>query len=136
MAEPLRIRFDEERHAVALADELAGLAPIEVSRNSHAWEVSIDDLQTKGFLVSTLEAVRRTLSGQPSATAVVASTGTRIRCAGNKPDPASRQAPPPLHLADAELDAAVDECLGRAGEVDRHALVCVRRFGARREVRR
>ena len=82
MAEPLRIRFREERHAVALADELAGLAPIEVSRNSHAWEVSIDDLQTKDFLVSTLEAVRRTLSGQPSATAEVVVNGDTYQMRG------------------------------------------------------
>ena len=55
---------------MALADELAGLAP-EVSRNGHSWEISIDDLQTKDFLVSTLDAIRHTLSGQPSAAAEV-----------------------------------------------------------------
>ena len=70
MAEPLRIRFREERHAVAFADELAGLAP-EVSRNGHSWEISINDRQTKDFLVSTLEAIRHTLSGHPAATAEV-----------------------------------------------------------------
>jgi hypothetical protein len=75
MAELLRIRVGEERHAVALADELAGLAPIEVSRTGHSWEISIDDLQTKDFLVSTLEAIRHTLSGQPSATAEVVVNG-------------------------------------------------------------
>jgi hypothetical protein len=74
MTAPLRIRFREERHAVALADKLAGLAP-EVSRNGHSWEISIDDLQTKDFLVSTLEAVRHTLSGQPSASAEVLVNG-------------------------------------------------------------
>jgi hypothetical protein len=82
MAELLRIRVGEERHAVALADELAGLAPIEVSRTSHAWEISIDDLQTKGFLVSTLEAIRRTLSGQPSATAEVVLDGDTYQMRG------------------------------------------------------
>ena len=71
MTPTLRIRFREERHAVALADELAGPAPIEVSRSGHSWEISIDDLQTKEFLVSTLEAIRHTLNGQPSATAEV-----------------------------------------------------------------
>ena len=74
MAEPLRIRFREERHAVAFADGLPGLAP-EISRNGHSWEISIDDLQTKDFLVSTLEAIRHTLSGQPSATAEVEVNG-------------------------------------------------------------
>jgi hypothetical protein len=74
MTAPLRIRFREERHAVALADKLAGLAP-EVSRNGHSWEISIDDLQTKDFLVSTLEAVRHTLSDQPSASAEVVVNG-------------------------------------------------------------
>ena len=82
MAELLRIRFREERHAVAVADELEGLAPIEVSRNSYVWEVSIDDLQTKGFLVSTLDAVRRTLSGQPSATAEVVVNGDTYQMRG------------------------------------------------------
>jgi hypothetical protein len=82
MAEPLRIRFREEGQALALADELAGLAPIEVSRDSHAWEVSIDDLQTKRCLVNTLDAVRRTLSGQPSATAEVIVNGDTYQMRG------------------------------------------------------
>jgi len=75
MVEPLRVRVGEERHAVALAYELAGLAPIEVSRNSDAWEISLDGLQTSDLVVSTLEAIRRTLSGQPSATAEVVLDG-------------------------------------------------------------
>jgi hypothetical protein len=75
MVEPLRVRFGEERHAVALADELEGLAPIEVSRDSDAWEISIDGVQTSELVVSTLEAIRRTLSGQPSATAEVVLAG-------------------------------------------------------------
>ena len=75
MAEPLRIRVGEERHAVALAHELARLGPIEVSRNSDAWEISIDGVQTSDLVVSTLEAIRRTLSGQPSATAEVVLDG-------------------------------------------------------------
>ena len=82
VAESLRIRFREECHAVALADELAGLAPIEVGRTSHAWEISIDDRHTKDFLVSTLEAVRRTLSGQPSATAEVVVNGDTYQMRG------------------------------------------------------
>ncbi len=82
MAEPLRIRFLEERHAVALADELAGRAPVEVSQDGHSWEISIDDLQTKDFLVSTLDAVRHTLSGQPSATAEVVVNGDTYQMLG------------------------------------------------------
>ena len=81
MSAPLRIRFLEERHAVALADELAGLAP-EVSRNGHSWEISIDDRQTKAFLVSALEAIRHTLSGQPSATAEVVVNGDTYQMFG------------------------------------------------------
>ena len=82
MITPLRIRFREEHHAVALADELAGLARVEVSRNGQSWEISIDDLQTKDFLVSTLDAVRRTLSGQPSATAEVVVDGDTYQMRG------------------------------------------------------
>jgi hypothetical protein len=83
MAESLRVRFREERHALALADELSGLAALEVSRrHSHAWEVSIDDVQTRGFLVSTLGAIQRTLSGQPSATAEVLVNGGSYQMRG------------------------------------------------------
>ena len=81
MAAALRIRFCEERHAVALANELAGLAP-EVSRNGQSWEISIDDPQTKDFLVSTLNAIRHTLSGQPSATAEVDVNGDTYQMRG------------------------------------------------------
>jgi hypothetical protein len=83
MAEPLRVRFSEERHAVALAHEFAGLARVEVSRrNDHAWEVSIDDVQTKVFLVNALEAVRRTLVGHPSVTAAVLVNGDTYHMRG------------------------------------------------------
>lgn len=82
MTERLRIRFVEERHAVALAHELAELAPLEVGRTSDAWEVSIGGLQTSTLVVSTLEAVRRTLSGQPSATAEVVLDGDTFRLDG------------------------------------------------------
>jgi hypothetical protein len=83
VAEPLRVRFREERQALALAEELEGRAAFEVTRrDSHAWEVSIDDLQTKRFLVSTLDAVRRTLSGQPSATAEVLVNGDTYQMRG------------------------------------------------------
>ena len=85
MAAPLRIRFREERHAVVLADELAGLTP-EVSRNGRSWEVSIDDPQTKDFLISTLEAIRQTLIGQPSATAEVDVNGDTYQMFAEIPD--------------------------------------------------
>jgi hypothetical protein len=75
MAERLRIRVGKERHAVALAYELAMLGKIEVSRNSDVWEISIDGVQTNDLVVSTLEAIHRTLSGQPSATAEVVLDG-------------------------------------------------------------
>jgi hypothetical protein len=82
MTERLRIRFVEERQAVAFVDEFAKLAPIEVGRTSDAWEVSIDGLQTGTLVVSTLEAIRRTLSGEPSATAEVVLDGDTYRIDG------------------------------------------------------
>jgi hypothetical protein len=82
MVEPLRIRVGEERHAVALAYELEGVAPIEVTRNSDAWEISLDGLQTSDLLVSTLEAIRRSLSGQPSVTAEVVLDGDTYQMHG------------------------------------------------------
>ncbi len=82
MTERLRIRFVEERQAAAFVDEFAELAPIEVGRTSDAWEVSIDGLQTSTLVVSTLEAIRRTLSGKPSATAEVVLDGDTYRIDG------------------------------------------------------
>lgn len=82
MTEPLRIKVDEECHAVAIAYELARLGPIEVSRNSDAWEVSLDGRQTSDLVVSTLEAIRRSLSGQPSVTAEVVLAGDTYHMRG------------------------------------------------------
>jgi hypothetical protein len=79
--EPLRIRVGEERHVVALEYELARLGPV-VSRNSDAWEISIDGVQTSDLVVSTLEAIRRTLSGQPSVTAEVVLDGDTYQMRG------------------------------------------------------
>jgi hypothetical protein len=70
MPEPLRIKVGEHHLALALARELEGMT-VAVRRSGHAWEVSIDGVQTNGLVSSALDAVRRTLGGQSSASAEV-----------------------------------------------------------------
>jgi hypothetical protein len=58
------------------------LARFDVQRNSQAWEISIDEAPTQRLVVSTLEALRRTLSGQPSASAEVVLEGRKYQMCG------------------------------------------------------
>ena len=69
--EPLRIRLAEERHAVALANELGGVARLDVNAQDGGWEVTGDGVKSDSLVVSVLEAVRRTLANQPTASAQV-----------------------------------------------------------------
>jgi hypothetical protein len=69
--EPLRVRLAEERHAVALAHELVGLATLDVHAQDGGWEVTIEGVKSESLVVRVLEAVRRTLADQPTASAQV-----------------------------------------------------------------
>jgi len=83
VAEPFRISVGDERLALAVARELDGLANVQIHRNSHAWEVSIDGVQTNGFVNSALDSVRRALSGQPSGLAEVLLAGHTYQLHGD-----------------------------------------------------
>ena len=64
---PLRVRVAEERQAIALAQELIGIVRLDVYPENGAWEVALECGKTE----RVLDAVRRTLAGEPTASALV-----------------------------------------------------------------
>jgi hypothetical protein len=68
---PLRVRVAEERQAIALAQELIGIVRLDVYPENGAWEVALECGKTDRVLVRVLDAVRRTLAGEPTASALV-----------------------------------------------------------------
>jgi len=80
--DPFRITVDDQAQALALADELSAKADVDVRFKGHAWELSIDGARTKGLVTTALDAVRRSLDGQPSASAVIVLDGRRYRMYG------------------------------------------------------
>jgi len=77
--DPLRISFDEERHAVALAQQLNGVSDVDLHSERDRWVVSLTaghtNNLTNNLVVRVLEAVRRSLAGEPTATALVTLDG-------------------------------------------------------------
>jgi hypothetical protein len=83
MREPFfRIKVDEERHALALAQELLEIAAVHVHRNSEKWEVSVDCERSDGVVVRVLDALRRTLAREPTAEALVLLEGREYNMRG------------------------------------------------------
>jgi len=80
--EPVRIRVDDERHAVALTQELFGIAGLEVQQDRDAWEVRLANVDGDRVVVQVLDAVRRALAGDPEATALVKLDGREYRMRG------------------------------------------------------
>jgi hypothetical protein len=80
--EPLRVRLAEEGQALALAHELTGLDGLEVGREDGGWQVSISGRSDDRVLVHVLEAVRRALAGQPTASAKVLLDGREYQLQG------------------------------------------------------
>ena len=73
--EPLRITVDEERQAVALAQELIGVSDVDLHPERDRWVVSLRAGPSNNFIVRVLEAVRRSLAGEPAASALVTLNG-------------------------------------------------------------
>lgn len=69
--EPFLIRFDEERHAAALASALEGIATAEVHPKAGRWEVLLNGAKTDGMVVRVLDAIRSTLAGDAGARAQI-----------------------------------------------------------------
>jgi len=80
--EPLRIKLSEEREAIAVANELVGVPGLDVRAEGDGWEVSLDDVGDNDLLVRMLDAVRNTLAGRPSGSALVLLDGREYRMQG------------------------------------------------------
>jgi anti-sigma B factor antagonist len=73
--DPFRITVDEERQAVALAQELIGVSDVDLQRERDSWVVSISAGHTDNLVARVLDAVRRSLAGDPTASALVTLDG-------------------------------------------------------------
>jgi hypothetical protein len=81
--DPLRISVDEERHAVALAQELIGFSDIDLHPERDRWVVSLKAVPSNNLVVRVLDAVRRSLAGEPTAMALVTLNGHEYRMQGD-----------------------------------------------------
>jgi len=79
--EPLQVRLAEEEQALALTRELAGIGGLEVGRENGGWQVSIGDGGDR-MVVHVLDAVRRALAGQPTASATILLDGREYQLQG------------------------------------------------------
>ena len=73
--DPFRITVEEERHAVALAQELIGVSDVDLHPERDRWVVSLKTRHTDNLVVRVLDAVRRSLDGEPTASALVTLDG-------------------------------------------------------------
>jgi hypothetical protein len=73
--DPVRITVDEERQAVALAQELIGVSDVDLQPERDRWVVSLKTRHTDNLVVRVLDAVRRSLDGEPTASALVTLDG-------------------------------------------------------------
>jgi anti-sigma B factor antagonist len=70
-----RITVNEERHAVALARELIGVSDVDLQRERDRWVVALRARQSGKVVGRVLDAVRRSLAGDPTASALVTLDG-------------------------------------------------------------
>ena len=81
--DPLRITVDEERQAVALAQELIGFSDVDLRHEGDRWVVALRAGHTGDRLVvRVLDAVRRSLAGDPTASALVTLDGREYQMQG------------------------------------------------------
>ena len=80
--DPLQITVDEERHAVALAQELIGFSDVDLHPERDGWVVSLRAGHTDNLVVRVLDAVRRSLAGEPTASALVTLDGHEYHMQG------------------------------------------------------
>ena len=73
--DPVRITVDEERQAIALAQELIGVSDVDLQPERDRWVVSLKTRHTDNLVVRVLDAVRRSLDGEPTASALVTLDG-------------------------------------------------------------
>jgi hypothetical protein len=80
--DPLRITVDEERQAVALAHELISVSDVDLHPEGDGWVVSLSAGHADNFVVRVLDAVRRSLAGDPPASALVTLDGREYHMQG------------------------------------------------------
>lgn len=73
--DPFRITVNEERHAVALAQELIGVSDVDLHPERDRWVVSLGAGHTDNLVARVLDAVRRSLAGEPTASVLVTLDG-------------------------------------------------------------
>jgi hypothetical protein len=78
----LRIVVHEEQKAATLARELSGLPSVALTQTGEEWEVSVDCPSAGTSFVVVLDAVRRALGGDPSASARVLVDGSEYTMQG------------------------------------------------------
>ena len=80
--DPLQITVDEERQAVALAQELISVSDVDLHPERGRWVVSLTAGHTDNLVVRVLDAVRRSLAGKPTASALVTLDGHEYHMQG------------------------------------------------------
>jgi hypothetical protein len=80
--ETIRIRVGQRGRASALADELAEYAQVDLRPRGEEWEVGLAAAKTDRLVAFALEAVQRSLDGDPSSTAQVLMDGREYRMHG------------------------------------------------------
>jgi len=74
-ADFLRITVDEERQAVTVASELTDVSEVDLHSERDRWVVSLKAGHSDNLVVRVLDAVRRSLAGEPTASALVTIDG-------------------------------------------------------------
>jgi anti-sigma B factor antagonist len=81
-AGPVRITVDEERRAVALARDLIGVSEVDLQPERGRWVLSLSARHTGNLVVRVLESVRRSLAGDPTASALISLDGREYHMHG------------------------------------------------------
>jgi hypothetical protein len=76
------VRFAEERHATAVAQELVDIATVHVHPDGDGWDVDIDGAKTTPLVLRVLHAVRQALAGERTSFARVMLDGREHRLYG------------------------------------------------------
>src|ERR671937_2418946 len=87
LQDTVRVRFSDERPAIALAQELIGLVRVDVTAVDSAWEVAIDGVVDDHLVGRVLDAVRSSLGDDLGAVATVMLDGREYRLYGAPPNP-------------------------------------------------
>ena len=82
MKEPLKVRLAQEEHAQAVVRELAGIDGVALQGAGGAWEVTVGNGTGDRLVVAVLVAIRRALTGQPTASALVFLDGREYQLQG------------------------------------------------------